>query len=293
MKTTPSQKLESVIATNPAPHDLRPLLGARHYASLMGTGEPSTSPAARRLTKKSLRAAASYLSASLALLRLGRTSARPPQRPQRSLCDRINARLPRWGGQYIKVASTHSGLPEARHTPSESEYKRGAWRTVTHAKAWINVPLGWTFSTIAGVGTLTRARDAHKPTVRCFWVASGRGAALKLTPGLLHRVTGTHAKSARALRSMLRRKAKADALAHLSDVEVLARLRQSRRQVSPLNVSKRAGNCEEGTCAYLARLGVSPDCRASLGALVRLARLKGMDDNRWFMSACRSAALTL
>ena len=54
-----------------------------------------------------------------------------------------------------------------------------------------------------------------------------------------------------------------------------AMLRTNRRKVSLRAMSRLAGNCQAGTEAWLARLGIQARERATAGAVYRLAKMKG------------------
>lgn len=138
-------------------------------------------------------------------------------------------------------------------------------------------------------------RRIHAPA-GLRWVADVNGAALRSKDGTTYHPQPSDlrardfARRVRAGLSAIRR--------GISEAEHRAAvaesvLRNCRRQVSLRAVSRAVGNCAAGTEAWLLRLGLSQRERATVGAVVRLASLKGERSPEFNRAACYAAGAVL
>lgn len=287
-----SYKLEEIIKScNYQIHELRDILGVFHFNSIINKGEISTSPRARQFTKKSLNLALNYINLKLYNIRNGRTRSRRTTE-RGTLVERVNKRLTMWGRNYRKV---EQGQPlESIWVKSESEYKGGRWKTVTHADSWVNIPVGYTVRYIGHLNTVLSTSAARKTSgvVRCHWLEHGRGVELKLVKGFLHIDTGTHATTTKRLKKSIENQIKAQErearLQKLSDEEILENARKNTKKVPLIGASTSCGNCREGTIQFLNNFNIKYGRKfAKLGAIVRLAKIKGLHTDHYFMRALK------
>lgn len=287
-----SHKLEAIIESGDYQiHELRDILGVFHFNSIIKNGVSSTSPRARQFTKKSLNMTQTAISLKLYNIRNRRTSSRRTI-DKGSLVERVNRRLTMWGRNYKKV---EKGCPmETIWIKSESEYKNGSWKTVTNADSWVNVPVGYTIKHIGHVNTILSTSAAKKTSgvVRCHWTESGRGAEIRLVKGFLHIETGTHATTTKKLKKSIENQIKArereDRLKNLSDGEILNNARKITKKVPLIRASTACGNCREGTLEFLNKFNIKTGRKfAKLGAIVRLAKIKNLHTDHYFMRALK------
>mgnify|MGYP002628192890 CR=1 FL=1 len=288
-----SQKLEAILDSDFQINDLRPVLGVFHFDSLIKTGQVSSSVRARTFTKKALKKTLDKFNHKLFVVRNTRRGNKFI-RPVKPILERLNNRLIGWGFTVRKVAANQK--LEAIWVKSESAYKNGRWTTITHAESWINVPLGFTRRMIGHAITIlsTHAAKQTAGVVRCHWVEDSLGSSFKLVKGFLHLDSGTHAKTIRGLKQSISRQMKAKekeaALKGLSDQDILDQLRKNTKKVSLIGASTACGNCKVGTIEFLSHFNIAMTRKtAKIGAIVRLATMKGLQNDHYFMRALRYA----